>query len=187
MPGNLKGPRRKVAALCVLVIVAGIGVTIWTEVKQPPTSDQYVPAPRGTVTFSKDIAPILFDHCAACHRPGQSAPFALLTYQDVRKHAKEIADVTARRYMPPWLPEPGYGDFVGARLLSAGQIGMIRQWVNEGGIEGNVSDLPLLPKWSENWQLGEPDLVVNGTRAIPNPALAAFIRLQAPKRPPVTS
>ncbi|HTL18403.1 MAG TPA: tetratricopeptide repeat protein [Patescibacteria group bacterium] len=159
-PGDLKGRGRKVAALCVLVIVAGIGAAIWTQVKQRPTSDHYIPAPRGTLTFNKDIAPILFDHCAMCHRPGQSAPFALLTYPEVSKHAKEIADVTGRRYMPPWLPEPGYGDFVGARLLSTAQIGMIRQWVAEGGIEGKLSDLPPLPTWNENWQLGEPDLVV---------------------------
>ncbi len=116
--------------------------------------------PAGTLTFTRDIAPIVFEHCAGCHRPGQSAPFTLLSYQDARKHRKEIAEVIARRYMPPWLPEPGYGDFADARLLSAGQIGMIEEWIAEGGVEGNPADLPPLPKWRDDWQLGEPDLVV---------------------------
>ena len=111
-------------------------------------------------TFTRDIAPIIFQNCSTCHRPGQSAPFNLLNYQDVKKHMKEIAEVTARRYMPPWLPEPGYGDFAGARLLSAQQIGAIQQWVAEGGVEGNPGELPALPKWNEGWQLGDPDLVV---------------------------
>src|SRR5207237_9491828 len=62
------------------------------------------------VTFNKHIAPILFEHCATCHRPGQAGPFALLTCTETRKHARQIAEVTASRYMPPWLPQPGYGE-----------------------------------------------------------------------------
>lgn len=55
-------------------------------------------------TFHADVQPLLFAHCAVCHRPGQSAPFSLLTYEDAAKHAPEIVDQTARRIMPPWLP-----------------------------------------------------------------------------------
>jgi len=65
------------------------------------------------LTFNKDIAPLVFRHCSSCHRPGQSGPFPLLTYGDVKKRARQIVEVTARRYMPPWLPEPGYGEFDG--------------------------------------------------------------------------
>jgi tetratricopeptide (TPR) repeat protein len=125
--------------------------------------DGYIARPPGILTFNKDIAPVVFNHCAVCHRPGQSGPFNLLTFQDVRKHRKEIVEVTTRRYMPPWLPEPGYGDFVGARLLNAEQIGMIQQWAAEGGVEGDPMDLLPLPKWNEGWQLDEPDLVVTMT------------------------
>ena len=179
MLGDRQGPGRKVVVLYVWLIVGAIGAAIGSEAKQPPTSvsDQSVAAPREPVTFNKDVAPIIFDHCATCHRPGQAAPFALLTYQEVSKHAKEIVNVTGRRYMPPWLPEPGYGDFIGARLLSTGQIGMIRQWVVEGGIEGKASDLPPLPKWSENWQLGEPDLVVTMPEPYTLPADGATYRI----------
>src|SRR5262245_34489744 len=65
------------------------------------------------LTFNKDIAPLIFNHCTACHRPGQSAPFPFLSYHDVAKHLKDIITVTQERYMPPWLPEPGHGDFLG--------------------------------------------------------------------------
>jgi Flp pilus assembly protein TadD len=102
----------------------------------------------------------MFDRCASCHRPGQAAPFALLSYADVKKRAKQIAEVTATRYMPPWLPKPGYGDFAGVRSLTADQLGVIQQWVAEGALEGRPADLPPTPKWPEGWQLGEPDLVV---------------------------
>src|SRR5262245_4012185 len=65
------------------------------------------------VTFNKDVAPLVFRNCATCHRPGQSAPFSLLTYNDAKKRAKQIAEVTARRYMPPWLPEGPHDQFIG--------------------------------------------------------------------------
>src|SRR5579864_4591333 len=76
-------------------------------------------------TFSRDIAPIIFNHCSACHRPGESGPFALLTYDDVKRHAKQIVTVTESRFMPPWLPQSGYGDFANANRLTPGQIKMI--------------------------------------------------------------
>jgi len=123
-------------------------------------SPAYVPRPPGTVSFAKDVAPIVFQHCAPCHRPGQSAPFGLLSYEEVMKKAKLIGEVTERRYMPPWLPEHGYGRFAGERWLSADDIGLIKQWLAEGAVEGKAADLPPLPKWPEGWELGKPDLIV---------------------------
>src|SRR5262245_20067269 len=70
------------------------------------------------VTFTREIAPILLSHCAACHRQGAAAPFSLLTYDDARRHATQIAAATKSRYMPPWKPEAGFGDFADARRLS---------------------------------------------------------------------
>ena len=87
-------------------------------------------------------------------------PFALLDYADVRKRDRQIAQVTKSRFMPPWLPEQGYGDFASERRLSDSQIDLIQRWVQQGAIEGDPSDLPPMPKWREGWQLGEPDLVV---------------------------
>src|SRR5215470_15552749 len=75
-----------------------------------------------TVTFYKDIAPIVYQNCSSCHRPGESGPFPLLSYDDVKKHAPQVADVTKRRYMPPWLPEAGHGEFQEERRLTDAQI-----------------------------------------------------------------
>jgi hypothetical protein len=133
-----------------------------------PEGDHHRPA--NTVTFTKDIAPITLDHCAGCHRPGESGPFSLITYQEVKKHARQIAEVTARRYMPPWLPEPGDVEIEGARRLSSEEIGLIQQWVAEGAREGAASDLPPTPKWPQGWQLGEPDLVIKMERPYHLPA-----------------
>src|ERR1700692_3489443 len=82
--------------------------------------------PASSVTFHREIAPIVYRDCAPCHRPGGSAPFSLLTYEDVKRHASQIATVTKRRFMPPWLPEPGHGEFVEERRLSAQQIQLIQ-------------------------------------------------------------
>jgi hypothetical protein len=84
----------------------------------------------------------------------------LLTYASAKKHATEIAQATKRRYMPPWLPEPGFGEFLDERRLNQDQIALIGRWAAEGAIEGNAADLPAIPKFTEGWQLGEPDLVL---------------------------
>ena len=110
------------------------------------------------LTFNRDVAPIIFSHCAPCHRPGQSAPFNLVDYLDVKKRAKQIVEITARRFMPPWLPEPGEISFANERRLTADQIEIIQEWVAAGAAEGNPADLPPLPKWAEGWQLGQPDV-----------------------------
>jgi len=114
----------------------------------------------GPVTFSKDVAPIIYQECMTCHRPGQSGPFDLVTFADAKKHAKDIARVTAKRIMPPWLPEHGYGEFEGERRLSDRQIAILQKWVEEGAAEGNAAETPAPPLFESEWQLGEPDLVV---------------------------
>ena len=112
------------------------------------------------VTFSRDIAPILFSQCVTCHRPDGPAPFALITYADARRRAAQIAAVTGQRTMPPWKPEPEPNLFLDARRLTDGQIRTLAQWVRDGTPEGSAADLPALPKWTSGWQLGEPDLIV---------------------------
>ena len=113
-----------------------------------------------TVTFSKDVAPIVFAKCVTCHRPSGSAPFSLLTYDEVKGRAVQIAAAIERRIMPPWPPEPGHGEFIGNRRLSDDQIATIKRWVDGGAVEGDASLLPARPSWSGRWQLGEPDLIV---------------------------
>ena len=120
----------------------------------------FAPAFARAVTFNKDVAPVVFEHCAPCHHQGGFGPFPLLTYQDARKHAAQIVAVTGRRYMPPWPPEPGYGDFVGDRRLSAAQIRLLADWVKDGEPEGDPRDLPPAPVFTTEWQMGKPDLVL---------------------------
>ncbi len=115
------------------------------------------------VTFYRDIAPIVYANCAPCHRPGESGPFSLLSYEDVKKHALQIAAVTKIRYMPPWLPQPGYGEFAEERRLNQAQINLIQEWVKHGSPAGSSEHAPQPPQFSSEWQLGPPDLVLRAT------------------------
>ena len=111
-------------------------------------------------TYNRDVAPILYQNCATCHRAGEVAPFPLLTYQDTAKRAALIATVTKAHVMPPWKPEPGYGEFKDARRLTEQQINLIQQWANAGAPEGDPASKPKPPVFTEGWQLGQPDKVV---------------------------
>ncbi len=117
-------------------------------------------AAAATPTFNKDIAPILYANCATCHRPGQVAPFSLLTYQDASKRAALIAGAVSKRFMPPWKPEPGFGDFANVRRLSDDQIALIQEWSKHGTPEGDPADKPQPPKFADGWLGGKPDLVL---------------------------
>jgi hypothetical protein len=116
------------------------------------------------VTYTRDVAPILFANCAPCHRPGQVAPFPLLSYDNARKKATEIAEVTASRQMPPWMPEPGAHALQGDRRLRDRDIQILQTWAKTGAPEGRVEDLPAVPVWPAGWQLGKPDMVVKLAR-----------------------
>ena len=121
------------------------------------------------VTFNRDIAPILFRACANCHRPGEAAPFTLLTYSDAKKHARQIVDVTRARTMPPWLPESQALKFADELRLSDADIEVIARWVEQGAAEGNAADLPRQPTFVEGWQLGKPDLILTASKPLTLP------------------
>jgi hypothetical protein len=123
-----------------------------------------------TPTFSTDIAPILYDQCVQCHRSGQVAPFPLLTYRDAAKRAALIATVTAKRLMPPWKAEAGYGHFLGERRLSDQQIDLIRRWAEAGAPEGDPEQKPTPPEFPSGFRAGKPDAVVTVAEAFPIPA-----------------
>lgn len=115
-------------------------------------------------TYTKTIAPILFEHCVGCHRPGQSAPFSLLTYADAQPRASLIAAAVKSGVMPPWLPDHLNPAFAGERRLSEDQIARIEQWAKTGALEGNPRDLPTPPVIASSWQLGQPDLTASPPR-----------------------
>lgn len=127
------------------------------------------------VTFSDHIAPFVHENCTSCHRPGEAAPFSLISYNDVRKRSKTIQRVLEQRYMPPWHPVPGHGEFAGERRLPEEEIARFNAWVEAGKPEGDPSRTPAPPKFPEGWQLGEPDLVVRMDRSYEVPADGADI------------
>jgi Tfp pilus assembly protein PilF/mono/diheme cytochrome c family protein len=116
------------------------------------------------VTFNRDIAPIIFHSCSSCHRPGEAAPFSLLTYSDVKKHARQVAEVTRSRSMPPWLPDPQELRFADESRLTDAEILRIADWVEQGAAEGDPKDLPPEPKFVEGWRLGKPDLILTASK-----------------------
>jgi Tfp pilus assembly protein PilF len=128
--------------------------------EEPSPGPLYASRPAGSLTFCADIAPIVFEKCASCHRPGEIGPFPLLSYPDVKKRAGQIVAVTQGRAMPPWSAVRGYCEFDNDRSLTFDELGMIAQWTDEGAPEGSPADLPRLPEFIDGWKFGPPDLVV---------------------------
>jgi len=113
-------------------------------------------------TYCKDVAPIVYKRCLACHRKGQVAPFGMETYEQVRKRASDISSVVEDRVMPPWKAAHNFGvKLAGDRSLSDVEIATIQKWVDADAPEGNAADLPPMPSFPEGWTLGKPDLVVD--------------------------
>ena len=107
------------------------------------------------MTFTETIAPIVYANCVTCHRPGEAAPFSLISYEDVAKRGALIARVTASRYMPPWHGDTDFGEFVGERRLTDAQIATIAAWVKQGMPRGDERRMPKLPEFpADGWQLG---------------------------------
>jgi hypothetical protein len=116
-------------------------------------------AGKAATTFSKDIAPILYKNCVACHRPGEIAPMSLITYKEVRPWAKAIREKVANREMPPWHLDPHYGEWENDRRMTQKEVDAVVGWVDAGAPEGNAKDLLAPPKFASGWQIGEPDMV----------------------------
>ena len=118
------------------------------------------PAATGTVTFTKDVAPIFNKHCVECHRPGQIGPFSLTAYEEASGWADTIDEVVRQGRMPPWHADPKYGHFANDSRLSADEKKTIADWVQAGTPEGDPKDLPPPPRFAEGWRIPKPDLVL---------------------------
>src|SRR5258708_30980471 len=143
--------RSVVACLLGFSSVAGAALAQ----QRDTTTQRPSPAPQ-QVTFNRDIAHILFHYCSPCHRPGEGGPFPLLTYADAKARARQIAAVTSKRFMPPWLPEPQELRFADELRLSYEQIALIQEWVEQGAVEGPPTALPPAPQFVQGWQLRRP-------------------------------
>ncbi|MEX2114264.1 MAG: hypothetical protein WD845_13815 [Pirellulales bacterium] len=152
MDARLGGLRAPQAAVLLLGIwsVGRFAEPVWSA----------DPAAAREITYSKHIAPILNEHCAACHRPGEIGPFSLLTYADAQKRADFIAKITSDRRMPPWKAEPGVARFRDERRLAADEIQLLSEWAAAGAPEGDPKHTPKPREYSAGWQLGEPDMVL---------------------------
>ena len=150
--------------LSAFLFVGAVGVLLSFAAR--PATGKPAANSDSQVTFNRDVAPILFHSCSSCHRPGEAAPFSLLTYSDAKKHAHQIVDVTQSRVMPPWLPEPQDLKFADELRLSDAQIDLIRRWVEQGEVEGDPREMPPPPKFVEGWQLGKPDLILTATKPL---------------------
>ena len=152
----------------ISILTAGLAVSMLTA--SAAETDKHA-----TPTFNHDVAPILYNNCSGCHRPGEVAPFALLTYDDAAKRAKQIAAVTAARYMPPWKAEPGYGHFLNERRLTDEQLATLRDWAANGAPEGDAAQKPVPPTFRDGWQIGEPDQIVKMAKPYSLPAEGADV------------
>jgi hypothetical protein len=136
-----------------VVLLAGLGaaVSFGLEIDQ-----------AASVTFTKDVAPIIFNKCANCHRPGEVAPMPLTSYQEVRPWSRAVREEVIERTMPPWYADPHTTTlkFSNDRRLSQKEIDTIVAWVDGGAVKGDEKDLPPMPKYAPGWTFGEPDLII---------------------------
>src|SRR5258708_5872723 len=134
-------------------------------------------------TLNKDVAPILYRNCVACHRPADIAPMSLMDYQSARPWAKAIREAVLARKMPPWFADPHWGSFSNDTRLSTAEIETITAWVDGGAKEGDARDLPPAPVFAEGWRLGRPDIVIDiGEDFVVAPGLDAYEHFTVPTR-----
>src|SRR5262245_3178104 len=138
-------------ALMIATLFALLGVFV------DSTTDAINKEPAKNATFSKDVAPIFFKSCAECHRPGEIAPFSVMSFKEVRPWAKSIREKVLSKEMPPWHADPNHGEFMNDRRLSQAEIDTIVAWVDGGMKEGDPKELPSAPKFVEGWVIGAPD------------------------------
>jgi len=140
--------------IATLVVIASV-IVVGAAAHQ----DQTVPT-ANVPTFTKDVAPILYKNCTSCHRPGEIAPMSLLTYEDARPRAKAIRDEISAGTMPPWHADAKVGHFLNERRLSDADRNTLLRWAAGGAPKGDPKDQPPIPKYTDGWTIGEPDLVL---------------------------
>jgi len=146
--------------LAALFAVSSVVAMIVPACEQSNERGPVVSTPSVAVTFARDVAPMVFEKCATCHHPGEAAPFSLLTYDDVRRRAGQIVEVTRKRFMPPWLPAQGPDVFERARRLTDRELQVFKRWLDAGTPLGDPADTPPAPVFANGWQTGAPDLVL---------------------------
>jgi mono/diheme cytochrome c family protein len=155
----------KISTLAMVIVLA-IFVAAQARVKKLPAQPRDATPP----VFYRDVLPILQQHCQGCHRAGEIAPMPLVTYDDVRKRANEIASTVRRRKMPPWFADPRFGHFSNDPSLTPDEIQKIVAWANADAPAGNPKDAPPPPEWVQGWNISQPDVVVKMPKPVALPA-----------------
>ena len=146
-------------AMSVAIMILGVGLTDVSAAEGPE-------AP----TFAEDVAPILYDNCVTCHRAGEIAPMSLITYAETRPWSRSIKNQVTTGEMPPWHADPAVGKFANARGLTEAEKDTLVRWADSGAPEGDRTKLPPVPTFSDGWQFGTPDVVIEMPESFEVPA-----------------
>jgi hypothetical protein len=153
---------KRTFGLCLMGALGALGIFLTPSSRSATTA--------AAVTFTKDVAPIIQKNCQVCHRPGEVAPMSFMNYKEVRPWARSIREKVVTREMPPWFADPKHGEFSNDCRLSQKEIDTIVAWVEGGAKEGDPNDMPPNPKFTEGWQIGQPDVVLPMTVEFSIPA-----------------
>jgi thiol-disulfide isomerase/thioredoxin len=131
-------------------------------------------APTGgsSVTYCKEIAPLIQKHCQGCHRPGEIGPFPLMTFADAAAWSEAIREAATDGRMPPWHADPAHGKFANDRRLSDSERANLLAWIDQGCAEGRAADLPAPREYVTGWGIGKPDEVITMNKEVEVPARA---------------
>ena len=139
-----------------LILVLLMAVTaVAAQVSVPAVSN----APS-SVTFTKDVLPILQNNCQVCHRPGEMGPMSFLTYESTRPWAKAIKNAVMTKKMPPWFADPRYGEFRNAPQLTEADAETLVAWADSGAVRGDEKDKPVPAQWTDGWRI-KPDVIIS--------------------------
>lgn len=165
----------------ILILSVEVSITGCMLAQMPGMANHHQQPPKATiaphngtqnsnVTFTKDIAPIVQQHCQSCHRPGEGTPFSLLTYESAKPWVDDIKDMVQQRAMPPWFEDGHTEKFENNPSLTQAQIDTIVAWVNAGAPKGNPKDMPEAPHFIQGWTIPKPDVVYQLPKLFPIPA-----------------
>jgi hypothetical protein len=161
---------KKLWGACALVFfLFSLGADLQTA-NSASAQGQQSTQPASPPTFYKDVVPILQDKCQSCHRSGEAAPMPLVTYEQTRPWAAKMAAAVEMKMMPPWFADPRYGHFANDPSLSVGQIATLGAWAKAGAPAGDARDAPAPRKWSEGWNIPQPDVVMKMPKQVEIPA-----------------
>ncbi|MBV9122131.1 MAG: peroxiredoxin, partial [Planctomycetes bacterium] len=168
--GRRPQPERSDLRCALEDLLAGKPVTVPVTRATGCALDRLDLSASGAVTYNRDVAPILQNHCVVCHRPGQIAPFALTNYRDAARKARTIREAVEAERMPPWHADPRYGQFANDGRLTDADKQTLYDWIDGGLAEGKPADLPPARQFTEGWNIPQPDVVISMPRPFTVPA-----------------